>query len=677
MDPMPLPTRDLTRGVREFLAEAEEILEDLGRDLVLLSDADRSDDVPPDMVNAIFRGAHSLKGLAGMLGYTVISGLAHRLETLLDLIRLGKTHLDNQTVEVLFAAMDILGGLVRGCGREETSPDISPILARISACCARTIAPASRDLARPVLPERISGALTEFEEHRLAETVRRGRRLSLVHASFLLESFDRELEALINLLKSRGEVISTLPSPGRDRQDAIDFDILLGSDEPPGLLPAGVTSEDVPVTGAPPLAGEARTGRDIAAGDGPSSPELTASARSISGMVRVDIGALDELMAIVGDLVAVQTSLVDAVEQVRTVTPAATANLVKIAGRLGKKLNDLQEGVMAIRLVPVRTLYEKLTRIVRKIAADEGRDLDLDLHGAETKLDKQIIEDISDPLMHLVRNAVDHGIEAPAERLAAGKTATGRITIVAGQRGNRVIIEVADDGRGIDLANVRRQAVVRGLVRSPDDLTDQEAMDLIFEPGFSTREVVSELSGRGVGMDVVKSNIKALSGTVSVDSQPGCGSRVVISLPITLAIIRTLIIDVGGETYGVPVSVIQEMVTVDPSEILTLEGSEALLVREMTLPVIRLDRFFGATAIPARDTAGYAIVAGVASRRVGIMADGIRGQHDLVLKPLGELLGGVQGITGAADIGDDRTILILDVIGIIDEVYRGGSGRVS
>ena len=674
---MPLPTRELTRGAQEFLAEAEEILEDLGRDLVLLSDADRSEYVPPDMVNAIFRGAHSLKGLAGMLGYTGISGLAHRLETLLDLIRLGKAHLDNQTVEVLFAAMDILGVLIRACGREESPPDISPILERISACCARTIAPPSHDLARPVLPERITGALTEFEEHRLAETVRRGRRLSLVHASFLLESFDRELEALIDLLKSRGEVISTLPSPGRDRQDAIDFDILMGSDEPPGPLPAGVTSEEVAVTGAPPPVEEARTGRDFAPGGGPSPVDQTASARSISGMVRVDIVALDELMAIVGDLVSVQTSLVEAVEQVRTVTPAATVSLVKIAGRLGKKLNDLQEGVMAIRLVPVRTLYEKLTRIVRKIAADEGRDLDLYLHGAETKLDKQIIEDISDPLMHLVRNAVDHGIEAPAERLATGKTATGRITIAAGQKGNRVVIEVSDDGRGIDLAKVRRQAVARGLVRNPDDLTDREAMDLIFEPGFSTREVVSELSGRGVGMDVVKSNIKALSGTVSVDSLPGCGSRVIITLPITLAIIRTLIIDIGGETYGVPVSAIQEMVTVARGEILTLEGNEVLPVREMTLPVIRLDRFFGATVISPPEDAGYALVAGVAARRVGIMADGIRGQHDLVLKPLGELLGGVQGIAGAADIGDDRTILVLDVIGIIDEVYRGGNGRVS
>jgi len=675
MDPMPLPTRERSRGVREFLAEAEEILEDLGRDLAALSEVARSGNVPPDLVNSIFRGAHSLKGLAGMLGYTGISGLAHHLETLLDLIRLGKAPLDNQTMEVLFAALDILGVLVRACDREESPPDISTLMERISAFCTRPLDPASRYPARPILPERITGALTEFEEHRLNENVRQGRMLLLVHASFLLESFDRELEELISLLKSRGEVISTLPSPGRDRADAIDFDILMGTDELSGHLPTGVTCEVVAVAAS--HSGGDLSGRVAAPVVVPPSQDYAASARSISGMVRVDIGALDQLMAIVGELVAAQTSLMDAVEQVRVVAPAAAVGLVKSTARLGKKLNELQERVMEIRLVPVRTLYDKLTRIVRKIAADEGRDLELVLHGAETRLDKQIIEDISDPLMHLVRNAIDHGIEVPAERLAAGKTATGRITIVASQKGNRVVIEVADDGRGIDLAKVRRQAVERGLVLSPDDPTDREAMDLIFEPGFSTREVVSELSGRGVGLDVVKSNIKALSGTVTVETQPGRGSRVVITLPITLAIIRTLIIDAGDETYGVPVSTIQETVTVDRGEILTLEGNEVLQVREMTLPVIRLDRFFGRTGNEPREAAGYAIVAGAASRRVGIMADGILGQHDLVLKPLGELLGGVRGVAGAADIGDERTILVLDVIGIIDEVYRGGSGLVS
>jgi two-component system chemotaxis sensor kinase CheA len=327
---------------------------------------------------------------------------------------------------------------------------------------------------------------------------------------------------------------------------------------------------------------------------------------------------------------------------------------------------------MEIRLVPVRVLYDKLSRIVRKIAADEGRSVDLVLHGAETKLDKQIVEDISDPLMHLIRNAIDHGIELPKERIETGKLETGQIIISASQKGNRVFIEVADDGRGIDLFKVRRRAVERGLVSHPDDLTDQEAIDLIFEPGFSTSEVVSELSGRGVGMDVVKNNITALSGTVAVETRPGQGSRVSITLPITLAIIRTLIIDAGVETYGVPVAAVQETVPVAPGDILTLEGNQVLPVRDLLLPVVCLDRFFGGSAVSARESTGFAVVAGVASRRVGIMVDGIRGQQDLVLKSLGELLGEVRGIAGAADLGEGKTILVLDVAGIIDELYRGG-----
>jgi len=668
--------RDLSHGVQEFLAEAEEIMEDLSRDLAVLSVAARSGSGNPDLVNAIFRGAHSLKGLAGMLGYTDISGLAHRLETLLDLLRLGKAPLDDTTVNVLFAAVDALGGLLSTCSRGGAAPDISVVHEQLDACCARSMSPPSCSLPRPDLPERITHSLTEFEEHLLDETVRLGRLVFLVHASFSLDSFDRELESLISLLREQGHVISTLPSPGRERSDAIDFDILVGSGVRPDGLPSGVSCQEVPVTAAAPPPCDAQNGVAVSSGAPVTVSGQPASARSISGTVRVDIGTLDELMAVVGELVALQFSLADSIAQLRTAVPAGSFGLEKTTARLGKILNELQKGVMEIRLVPVRTLYDKVARIIRKIATDEGRNLDLILQGAETKLDKQIIEDISDPLMHLIRNAVDHGIEAPSERLAAGKEVVGRISISATQKGNRVVIEVSDDGRGIDLSRVRRRAAERGLVHHPDDLTDREALDLIFEPGFSTSEVVSELSGRGVGMDVVKSNITALSGTVTVETEPGRGSRVVITLPITLAIIRTLLIDAGDETYGVPVSAIQETVPFTQREILTIEGSELLPVREMLLPVVRLDRFFGGRTLVPRENDGYAIVTEIAARRVGIMVDAIRGQQDLILKSLGEFLGEVRGIAGVADLGEDRTILVLDVAGIIEETYRGGSGLV-
>ncbi len=648
----------LSRGGREFLAEAEELLEELGEELLRISSPEQGAVVSPHLINAVFRGAHTLKGLAGMLGYTVISGLAHHLENLLDLIRLGRVPLDDRIRELLFASVDTLRELVRASGQDGLSPDISLLVAQLSACSARSAGPSLAHPERLLLPSRMSGALTEFEEHRLHETLRSGRRLSLVNASFLLESFDRELTALLALLRSQGEVISTLPSPGRRRPDAIDFQILMGSDAPLRALPAEVTWEAV----APPPSL-------------PAAPERGVSARSISGMVRVDIGLLDELMAIVGELAATQSTLMAAVAELQRAAPTASVGVVKSAGRMGKKLAELQTGVMALRMVPLKSLYDKLTRIVKKIASEEGRELELLLFGAETRLDKQIIEDIADPLMHLVRNAVDHGIEPPAERLAKGKGGRGRITITAGQQGNRVVIEVADDGRGVDLARVRQRAVARGVVATPDELSDREALELIFEPGFSTSEVVSELSGRGVGMDVVKSNVTLLSGTVALESEPGRGSRVIVSLPITLAIIRTLLIEAGGERYGVPLAAIRETVAVAPGELLTHQGNELLRLREMTLPVIRLDRFFSLAGGESGESPGFALVAGGGARMAGILVDGIGSQQDLVLKPLGALLGGVRGVAGAAEIGDEQSILLLDLPGIIDEFYRGGNGR--
>ncbi len=666
---MPFQDHDHSRGIRESLAEVEEILEHLALGVAGLVQAAGNDVVPPDLINAIFRDAHSLKGVAGMLGYTSVSGLAHRVETLLDRLRLGKTPLDHQTVEVLEAALDQLSLLVRTSGSEEGLPSMTLILERINLCCARTVTPPSHPLPQPLLPERISATLNDLEKYRLAETVRGGGRLFLLHASFLLESFDREIESLIDLLKAQGEVISTIPAPGYDREDAIDFDILLGGDEPPKALPTCVTCEEIPFAERAVSAAQQPGRGDV---PGTPSPDRRVSDRSVSGMVRVDIRALDELIALVGELVAAHSSLRDEVEQARRVNPTSAAALVKRAERVGKKVKELQQGIMEIRLVPVQTLYDKLARIVRRIAADEGRKLELELGGGETRLDKQIIEDISDPLMHLVRNAVDHGIEAPEERRSAGKGETGKITITAGQKGNLVVIQVADDGRGIDLAKVRRQAAVRGMVAGSRELTDREALELIFEPGFSTRDAVSELSGRGVGMEVVKSAITALSGSLALETEPGCGSRVSIALPITLAIIRTLIIEAGGESYGLPVSAIQETVAVTAEELFTREGSEFLTVREQSFPLVRLDRFFGLTPPLQGVTPGYVVVTGAASRRVGIMAEEIRGQHDLVLKPLGEPFHGVRGIAGAVELSDDRTILVLDPLAIIDEVCRGG-----
>ena len=669
------PVSDYSREMRESLGEVEELLEKIGQGLTALISVAGKGKVPPALINAVFRDAHNLKSLAAMLGYTLVSRLSHGMENLLELLRLEKTPLDTQTLEVLEAALDHLSLLVLATGRGDVPPDISSILERIAESCNRTAAVPDGILPQPLLPERITRALTGFEENCLAENLQRGVRLFLLHASFHLESYEKEIESLYALLKTVGETICTVASPCFDREDAIDFDILFGADAPPESFPSNVRCEEIEVMSAvvsTPVEEQSLKSQHCTP---VPSRQRVVTERIASGTVRVDIRALDDLIALVGELVAAQRSLRGEVEQVKRDGSAAVAGMVKHAGRIGTKLKELQRGVMDIRLVPVRTLYDKLVRVVRRIAVDEGRRLELELHGGETRLDKQIIEDISDPLMHLVRNAVDHGIETSLERLAVGKPETGRITITANQKGSRVVIEVADDGRGINVNKVRRQAVAKGLLRNPEDATDREVLEMIFEPGFSTRDEVSELSGRGVGMDVVKSALTALSGTVSVETESGKGSRIILATPVTLAIVRTLVIQAGSETYGVPVSVIQETVALTKEELLTLEGNEFLQLREITLPVVRLGRLFGEASPVSDDVPGYAVIAVAGTRRVGIFADDIRGQHDLVLKPLGEFFAGVRGIAGAVELSDDETILVLDPLAIIDEVYRSRDSR--
>jgi two-component system chemotaxis sensor kinase CheA len=409
------------------------------------------------------------------------------------------------------------------------------------------------------------------------------------------------------------------------------------------------------------------------AGLSPLQSDSTMTAKSMSRTVRVDIGKLDELMNIVGELVLSHSTISDIADKMRQAGHLVMiAELLKAAKGLERKLNELQKGVMEIRMIPVGQLYEKMGRIVRKISREQGKKVDLRTFGADTELDKLIMEDIADPLMHIIRNAIDHGIETPEERAAAGKNERGVIKLSSYQKGNHVVIEVEDDGKGIDVEKVRHKAVEKGLIATTQSLTDREAVDLIFLPGFSTSESVSEISGRGVGMDVVKSNIAAVSGMVDVESTPGKGSRMIITLPITLAIIKALIISSAGRYYALPITSVLESIMLEGKDILTVERKEVFQLRESTLPLLRLNRFFRLDGETAAAETFFVVVVGVADKRVGIVVDELQGQQDIVIKALGPIFEGVRGVSGAADLGDQRTILVLDVGGIISEVTKAG-----
>ncbi|HIJ97211.1 MAG TPA: chemotaxis protein CheA [Desulfuromonadales bacterium] len=701
-----------TKAIRDFLAEAEEIVEQLATELADLFDSSAGGELNPDLLNSIFRGAHSLKGLAGMFGFSDISELSHTMENLLDMLRLGKRDIDQPVITVLIDAQELLAKLVAALATGDSTglaSEITACVARINACLAPSEEKgASSPLESLGLSAQVLSSLTEYEEHRLIENISKGRTIFNVHASFDLSTFDQELTRITELLKSCGEVVSTLPSIGANMETHIDFDMIMGStsvlaDIENLLKESGVTITELgrgsaPATSLPPVVPCKDSPADLltvaAPVPKPSSTEVDAadplqnvlspslplsdttlqSAKSMSRTVRVDIGKLDELMNIVGELVLSNSAIADITVKMRTEGfSRISIELGKAAKALERKLTELQKGVIEIRMIPVGQLYEKLSRIVRKISREQGKKVDLKFYGADTELDKLIIEDISDPMMHIIRNAIDHGIESQTDRVARGKSEAGTIRISSSQKGNHVVIEVEDDGNGIDVEKVKNIALRKGLVSDISNVRDRDALDFIFLPGFSTSDTVSEVSGRGVGMDVVKNNITALSGMVDIETRPGHGSRFIITLPITLAIIKALIVSCSGRMYALPITSVLESLILKNSDITTIERKEVIQVRETTLPLLRLESFFDLKGTSESPSEYYVVVVGIAEKRLGIVVDDLLCQQDIVIKPLGDSFSRLHGIAGAADLGDQRTILVLDVGGIINETIRSGS----
>jgi len=662
------------KAVKDFLAEAEEILDQLSLDLVSLSDCADGGECNPDLVNSVFRAAHSLKGLAGMFGFSEIAELGHHLENLLDALRLGRVELSQLVVSSLFEATELLGTLVRNAGEPGGAPvDLSGVKQRISDCLVQEPKKGKGSpLSHLNLPDRVLSSMTEYEEHRLLENVKKGRRIYSIRVSLLLTTFDSELMELTELLKQAGEVISTLPSASGGLESGIDFEILFGTELSASELSSLVEREHLSVT---------RLGEETelpAPLDDDFLPALalegSVTAKSMSRTVRVDIGKLDQLMNIVGELVLSHSMISEVAARMRRDGFLAPAQeLGKAAKGLEKKLSELQKGVMEIRMIPVGQLFEKMSRIIRKISREQGKKVELKLYGADTELDKLIIEDISDPVMHIVRNSIDHGIESPERRVALGKDEKGTITLSSFQKGNHVVIQVDDDGGGIDVARVKQKARELGVLGPLEEVGDREALDFIFLPGFSTTQEVSEISGRGVGMDVVRTNIAALSGMIDLENHPGQGTRVTITLPITLAIIKALIISTAGRTYALPITSVLESILVEKGEIRTIERKEVIQLREATLPLLRLSEFFQLSGAKEPPDSFYVVVVGVAEKRLGLVVDDLIGQQDIVIKSIGETFAGFRGISGAADLGDQRTILVLDVGSVIGEATRGSA----
>ncbi|MEE9386492.1 MAG: chemotaxis protein CheA [Nannocystaceae bacterium] len=728
-------------GVSEFVSEAQDIVEAFSRQLLALeAQLRRAEDLDPEALNAAFREVHTLKGLAALTGRKEIVELSDSLESCLDALRLGRRELDQDVLDVCFECVEAFGQLLIAASDARTDGlEMGTLVARLEAIVV--VSEGANHEPAPALDwldESMVGVLTEYEEHRLQENVRRGRAVLCVRARFDLMVIDVGLEALKTKLQECGEVITYLPSSDGTSDDKIEMDILVGSErseaefaavlvdqgvelrllraavpvasastrtnatgtdiavEAPAVGQAGaeVPHLHLPSSPASPLgpvlaAGSRAQAVDLGAGiaQGATSnavasadamapalaPEL--SLRSLSQTVRVDLRRLDLLMNLVGELALVEANL----DGLLTKFQQGDEHL-EVARDfrdqlriMNRKLTLLQQAILEVRMVPLGQVFDKLARIVRKISRDSGKDVQLSITGADTELDKRIVEELSDPLMHMVRNAIDHGIETPDERVSLGKPSRGTIELIAYQKGNRVVIELEDDGHGMDWRNIRDAAIRKGTISAEagQDLSRDQAMNLIFTPGFSTRDEATSVSGRGVGMDVVKTNIARISGMIEIQSVPGKGTQFSITLPVTLAIIQALVIQTADQTFCVPLNSVLESIMVQDRDVSTVEGHAVVSLRGRTLPLVDLAEFFELDrAQPRAQDYVYVVVVGLAQHRIGLVVDDLLGQQDVVIKPLGSALRQMPGIAGATELDANRTVLLLDVGSIVAEALK-------
>jgi two-component system chemotaxis sensor kinase CheA len=645
---------------KEFIAEAEELIEESQRLILEIQDT-FSSGLNPDTINALFRSMHTLKGVSGLFGLQGITNLSHSLETLMDDVRLGKIEVDARVVNFLFKNGDILKGIVDTLSQTDEEPDSSGFVRDIGAFRESLKGGAGLPAGEAVIDEAIMKVLSEYEEHRLKANVKGGKGIYLAKAVFSLETFDTSLAELTGLIKTKGELISTLPTSTNIPNGSIGFNLMFGS---PGALED--IKKDIPF--------------DIDTLVGPkgatqlstqSQPQLHAQPethlKSTTTTVRVDIEKLDRILNTIGELSLAK----EAMRRIGTELgetyghTSLVYDIHKITQTLERRLAELQDQVLEVRMVPIGQIFSRLAQVVRRYSREIGKQIDLVMYGEDTELDKYLAEEIIDPLMHLVRNSLDHGIEMPEARRMKGKRESGTVVLKAYQKGNHVVIELRDDGGGIDIEKVRKKAIEKGLVHEEAELSEAETIDFIFTPGFSTKDVVSEVSGRGVGMDVVKEKLAALGGFAEVETKRDVGTTFMLTLPITLAIIKALIVRVGEERFAVPLTSMSETLIVEHKDIQTIEWKEVYYLRGEMLPMVRVNKFFG---LPGEETdRSFAVVVGFGERKVGLLVDELFGQHEIVIKSLSDYLKKLRGFAGAAEIGKHEVILVLDIESLIDE----------
>ncbi len=657
---------------KDFIAESEEIIENINSCLLELQSA-----FNPETLNSLFRAIHTMKGLSGLFGLKGITDLSHALESLLDDLRLDKVALTDDTINFIFGNIDILKKLLTQIAEDKEITEDLPdggqgstsqddVKAAIKEIESFREAGKSKSKDISIEDIGISPAilrvLSEYEEHRLKSNVKEGKGLYLVKAVFDMTSFAPGLEALNSNLKALGEVIATLPSSEGVSEGSIGFNLLFGSHSKMDNIKSKAEFTDIEMLSLPKKTEDSKTI--------PSAPKaLEMPLKSTTNIVRVDIGKLDRILNTVGELMLAKGAVARIGHELADsigYTPL-TIDIHKIFQTLDRRLAELQVYVLELRMIPFSQIFGRLTQVVRRYTREVNKEINLELFGENTEIDKLLAEEIIDPLIHLVRNAIDHGIEMGDKRVALGKEKCGTVTLKAFSKGNNIVVVVQDDGAGLDTDKIFRKAVKNKLIAENQVLDRKEIFDLIFLPGLSTKEEASEVSGRGVGMNIVKEMLASFGGFVEIESERNVGTTYSLTLPVTVAIIKALIIKVANERFAVPLTSISETCIIKPEKIQTIEGSEVIEVRGEMLPLLRVAQVFVLEDKPKDEY--FAVIIEFGGRRLGLLVDNLLEQTEIVIKPLGEHLKNIQGLAGAAEIGRHEIILVLDVEAMTEDAF--------
>lgn len=629
---------DLQEIKEDFLVEAFEMIEQLDQDLVELE----SNPEDLDLLNRIFRVAHTIKGSSSFLNFDILTRLTHNMEDVLNKARRDELKITPDVMDVVLHSIDLMKALlvaIRDNGTDANSGiEIDDTVVRLQAI-SNGGAPTAEDSPAPAPQAQSTESAPADSNNPLADEP------ELDYSKMSTEEVEAEIE---RLLKKRQEA---------DKQAR-------AAQKAGGATPA-VQAPKAPEAPKPAAAKPTAKAAPKKDGGGEKAP-----ATNVEQTVRVDVKRLDHLMNLIGELVLGKNRLIKIYGDVeeRYDGERFLEELNQVVASISSVTTDVQLAVMKTRMQPVGKVFNKFPRMVRDLSRELGKNIELVITGEETELDKSIVEEIGDPLVHIIRNSCDHGIEKPEDRVAAGKPEGGTVNLKAYNEGNHIVIEVADDGKGLDADMLRHKAIEKGLIseREADSMSDKEAFGIIFKPGFSTAAAITNVSGRGVGMDVVKTNIEKLNGIIDIESEKGVGTTQKLKIPLTLAITQALLVAVQEEYYAIPLSSVIETVRVSQDEIYTVDGKSVLRLRDEVLPIVHLADIFKVNFVLESTNEVYVVVIGLAEQKMGVIVDCLVGQEEVVIKSLGYYLKGTEGIAGATVRGDGKITMIVDVAAMMD-----------